>query len=69
MHRRKFLAATLSSFLLAGAPAWAEDTNTEAARPIRGLKAADVIAIYNSKDSVETAAQPELGKQAWESRL
>jgi hypothetical protein len=60
MHRRSFLAATLSSFVPAAAPTWTADTNTNDGRPISGVKAGDVIIIYNSKDPGEIAAAQEL---------
>jgi alpha-N-acetylglucosaminidase len=60
MRRRNFLAATFSAVVPAVVPAWAEVTNTNVIRPVEGVKTGDVIIIYNSRDSAETAAAQEL---------
>jgi len=68
MRRRNFLAATLSAFAPATVPGWAEEGQSEVprsarsdrGRPIQGVKAGDVVIIYNNKDSAETAAAQEL---------
>jgi len=43
MHRRDFLAGTLASFVPAAFPARAEESDTKAVRPIRGMKASEVV--------------------------
>ena len=60
MRRRNFLAATLSSLAPSAVPAWTVKSQEAAARPERAIKPSDVVIVYNSKDSAETAAGQEL---------
>ena len=62
MQRRDFLAATVSSAFSGRGTVWTMNARSAASPPQRGTQAADVIIIYNSKDSAEAAAAVELQK-------
>jgi hypothetical protein len=57
MRRRNFLAATLSSLVPGVVPAWTVKPEIAAARPEGAIKPSDVVIVYNSKDSAETAGR------------
>ena len=60
MHRRNFLAATLSSLVPSVVPAWTAKSEAATTPPEGAIKPNDVVIVYNSKDSAETAAAQEL---------
>ena len=60
MRRRNFLAATLSTMMPHAVPAWTLDSGAPAEGSEGGVRAQDIIILYDSNDSAETAAAREL---------
>jgi len=58
MHRRNFLAATLSPLISAGVPAWTAHAGGTSSFP--GVQPQGVTIVFNPKDSAETVAAQEL---------
>ncbi|HMD84601.1 MAG TPA: alpha-N-acetylglucosaminidase TIM-barrel domain-containing protein, partial [Terriglobia bacterium] len=60
MRRRNFLATTLSLMAPRGVSAWTINSDAVAVRSEARVESRDIIIVYNSSDSAETAAAQEL---------